>query len=562
MRHVVGSGVAVVRRIAGVPRTAIVPRITIVPSVALVLRIAIVFLCLLSAARSHADYDRGLEALDRWDYPRAVAAFDAAAAKGDARALVELADIAHPTYGLRDPARQVALLERAAAAGDPRGQFKLAEIILRSRELYRREGVKLEGEGGRVMQLLASSCEHGWPHACVMLAEIHSVPGDPKRDPPGLPTAADAASARRWGDIWRVERLRRAEQGDRDAIVDLGLYGGKPWAGLAPDARALFSVLTSYELGSKPRPDPGMSEDALHAAVQRADRWEIAHGLRPRELPAPQSMAARIAAHYAFLEKPIDADLARALANLAPALHLAYGGVRRTADTRWPPLEPLARTLLPAVETFHRTVARAARARGLDTQAAIGARLAKELTPRQLWMLLQLHEKPGARKLPEMHRLLTLAVTEGSVVVTRLHRDPKMASQGADLRARVARYAADNGAAWPSATGEASLATRREFMERFARTFGAAPFGASDIPLVETAAVSGRSWARLLGAVRQDEGHDIGRIMSCGPCRIIVETVRGVAAERRRLQEVRDAEDALATAVDRAVRDTGVERFL
>jgi hypothetical protein len=67
---------------------------------------------------------------------------------------------------------------------------------------------------------------------------------------------------------------------------------------------------------------------------------------------------------------------------------------------------------------------------------------------------------------------------------------------------------------------------------------------------------------RLLGVVRRDERHDIGRMMSCGPCRIIVETVRGVAGERGRIPEVRDAEEALATAVDRAVRDTGVERFL
>jgi hypothetical protein len=527
-----------------------------------VLRVAVVLLCLLSAARSHADFDQGLEALDRWDYARATGEFEAAAAKGDARALVELAELAHPTYGARDPVRQVALLERAAAAGDPRGQARLAEIILRSRELYRSQGVKLAGEGERVMQLLASSCEHGWLYSCVMLAEIHTESRNPKYDPPGLPAAADPASARRWGGLWRVGRLRRAEQGDRDSIVELGLYGGKPWAGLAPDERDLFSVLASFELGSVPRPDPGMSEDRLRAAVQRAEQWEIAHGRRPRELPAPQTMAARIAAHYAFLDKPVDAELVRALANRAPALHLAYGGVRRSADTRWPPLEPLARAVLPAIEAFHRVVARTVRSRGLDTQAAIGARLARDLTPRQLWMLLQLHEKPGARKLPEVYRLLELAVAEGSVVVTRLHRDPKMASPGTDLRVRVAGYAADNGVTWPSATGEASLAARREFMERFAQAFGAAPFGAADVPLVETASLSGRTWVRLLGVVRRDERHDIGRMMSCGPCRIIVETVRGVAVERGRIPEVRDAEEALATAVDRAVRDTGVERFL
>lgn len=523
-------------------------------------RIAAVLFCLLYATRAHSGFDQGMQALDRWDFPRATAEFEAAAAQGDARAFAELAALALPTAGKRDSARQVAMLERGAAAGDPRSRFELAQIILRSSALYRREGVKLEGDGVRVVQLLGQACEGSQLQACAMLAELVAGDRNPHFDPPGLPAAADLAGARHWGDLWRTGRLARAEQGDRDSIVDLGLHGSRPWTGLDPATADMYSVLAAFELGSSQWAPPGASDDRARAALSRAERWEIAHGRRPRDLPPAATMAARIAAYYAYLDRMPDAERLRASAARAPAWFLAYGGVRPTENTRWPPLAPLARTVLPAVEAYHRTVDTAARARRLDTQAAIAGRLQKELSPRQLHMLLGLHERPGARKLSELHRLLSLAMDEGAVVVSRLHGDPTLAALGTDVRARVVRYAADNGIVLPSPTGEPSIAERREFYDRYIAELGGSLIGVDRIPPAEVASLSGRTWLRLLALLRREERQDLGRLLSCEPCRIVIESVRDVASARRALPEQGEAETALGDAVLRALTGAGMRR--
>jgi len=131
---------------------------------------ALTFVILIATAPAVASYDAGVKALHRADYTSAAIVFSAAAARGDARAEIELAKLLLAGKGVRrdtDRARMLfrraaAKLARAAASGHSEARYQLAGLY--------RLGYGVRRNPARALEMIRSAARDGHAAAIYKLA--------------------------------------------------------------------------------------------------------------------------------------------------------------------------------------------------------------------------------------------------------------------------------------------------------------------------------------------------------------------------------------------------------
>jgi len=132
--------------------------------------LATVIALMIAAAPAAATYDAGKKFLTRADYRGAAISFAAAAARGDARAQVELARLYQAGKGVRrDPAKALSLYRRATVGLIPAASngHRDAQVILA--DLYR-QGLGVPRDPARGLKLLRAAANGGHPEALYQLA--------------------------------------------------------------------------------------------------------------------------------------------------------------------------------------------------------------------------------------------------------------------------------------------------------------------------------------------------------------------------------------------------------